>query len=532
MQLSIRRLMFLSAAVVSGLALLLSILTVQQINKLDALGFQLKQLNEALFYASELRYHTAQVQQFYTDASLTIDQEPITEAHQHSVQALTLADTLQRSIPEFANQLHELRSTLERLDSSGQKMANAYRDGGKISGEPLMEQFDVHAAAVIAIFGHLFDPLQQRHKSLEQQAQATRSNLLVSSLGAWALVWLVMLGTMALLYSRVLPPLRNLLHSLQALVAGGGDLRHRLVKVSNDEFGQVVDVFNDFITNLAAQMGTVTQVAEGIDNASRSLVTDAQASEQSAECLQVEVEQVAAAVNEMSTTVQDVAHTAQASAEQTRDANIQSHTALSVINATISDIQRLADEVGRAAEVIQTLENHTVEIGGVLEVIRTIADQTNLLALNAAIEAARAGEQGRGFAVVADEVRTLASRTQASTQEIQAMIERLQSSARDAVSVMKKGREHAEQGVQKSLEAGESLQRIGGMVDSVSNMSLHIAEAAREQASVTDEINQRISSVALVAQQTLKLAENTLRSGRSTEADAQRLDTIVRQFKI
>ncbi|WP_442963627.1 methyl-accepting chemotaxis protein [Pseudomonas sp. ES3-33] len=234
----------------------------------------------------------------------------------------------------------------------------------------------------------------------------------------------------------------------------------------------------------------------------------------------------------MATNVQGVATNAQASAAQTQDADKQAQAAITVVNETIIHIRALADEVGRAAIVIFDLESHSREIGGVLEVIRTIAEQTNLLALNAAIEAARAGEQGRGFAVVADEVRTLASRTQKSTQEINGMIDRLQKASKQAVEVMDDSRIFAERGVQQAISAGEALQRISGLVSSVSDMSLQIAQAANEQAMVTDEINRRISSVSVVANTTAALAESTLKRGRESGGDAERLLKIVHQFKL
>jgi methyl-accepting chemotaxis protein len=532
MNLSLARLIGLSTAALSSLALLLSVIVYGQINDLDELGHELKTYGNAIFRASELRYSTAQIQQFYTDASLTLDAEPAAEAKSHYQQALQLIDQLQREAPEFATQISALRPAIERLNQVGAQMVDAYRDAGKAGGDKVMEDFDGRSAQVIESFGLLFEPLQKRYQGIENSAEDTRTSLLTSSLIAWGLVIVVVLSSMGLIYVRALPPLRRLQRSLLGLGSGGGDLGRRLRKDRDDELGSVVDAFNGFVASLAEQMSTVTQVAHSLNGASDSLVRDAQLSERNAESLQAEVEQVAAAVNQMSSTVQNVAQNAQASAEQTRDANKQSVAALEIVNATINDVQQLADEVGRAAGVIQALEGNTQEIGGVLEVIRTIADQTNLLALNAAIEAARAGEQGRGFAVVADEVRTLANRTQRSTEEIHSMIERLQKAARDAVAVMESGREHAEQGVHKSQDAGRSLQSIRASVESVSAMSLHIAEAAREQASVTEEINQRVHSVSQVAQQSLQQAHQTLSSGRSAKDNAQLLDGIVARFKL
>jgi methyl-accepting chemotaxis protein len=350
-------------------------------------------------------------------------------------------------------------------------------------------------------------------------------------MSAWGLMLVFMLFTLWLINRRVLPPLNHLSDSLRNLSAGSGDLRVVLSQENDDEIGVVVADFNQFIAGLRGQIATVAEVGTTLGQSSGYLVSDAQAAEQSAEVLRVEIEQVATAVNQMAATVQGVASNARASAAQTEDADREAQTAISVVNQTIVDIRTLADEMREAAEVIQTLETNSRSIGGVLEVIRNIADQTNLLALNAAIEAARAGEQGRGFAVVADEVRTLAGRTQTSTQEIQGMIERLQSASQHAVKVMQESREHAESGVAKVETAGQALINISVLVASISKMSLHIAEAAHEQSSASDEINQRISNVANVAGHTAKLSESTLARGRAAGEDARRLGDIVSQFQ-
>ncbi|WP_442961818.1 methyl-accepting chemotaxis protein [Pseudomonas sp. BMS12] len=275
----------------------------------------------------------------------------------------------------------------------------------------------------------------------------------------------------------------------------------------------------------------MADVAGTLGHSADQLIDDAQASERSADVLRGEIEQVATAVNQMAVTVQGVAEHAHGSSAQTAEADREVKGANRVIEATIADIRRLADEVGSAAKVIGELEAHSQEIGGVLEVIRTIAEQTNLLALNAAIEAARAGEQGRGFAVVADEVRTLASRTQASTEEIDMMIQRLQSTSRSAVEVMNSGQRYAEQGVQQAESAGRALTSIGDLVTSVSQSSAQIAQAAREQSQVSDEINQRIGNLSSEAGRTVSLAENTLQRGRHAADNSRRLRGIVGQFR-
>ena len=532
MKFNIARLMLGSATVLILVALGLSWWTSYQVNRLDDLGSQLESLSEAQEGAQELRYHTAQVQQFYTDASLTGDREAASEGHQHFQQALEKLIELKRLVPELSRELEAAREPMERLDSVGEQMFQAYSVSGKVAGDKVMEAFDRHSDEVIRSFAALHGPLAENYSANLAITETVRESLKVNNLLAWALVLVFMLGTLWLISRRVLPPLNHLSRSLQDLSAGTGDLSHTLRQDNDDEIGEVVADFNKFVVGLRLQISTVAEVGNTLGDSSSQLVNDAQAAEQSAEVLRVEIEQVATAVNQMAATVQGVASNAKASSSQTGDADRQAQVALGAINQTIADIHTLADEVRGAAEVIQTLETHSRSIGGVLEVIRTIAEQTNLLALNAAIEAARAGEQGRGFAVVADEVRTLASRTQASTQEIQGMIERLQNTSRQAVKVMEDSCGHAERGVAQVESAGQALISISTLVASVSEMSSQIAEAAREQSTVSDEINQRISNVADVAVRTVQLSESTLARGKAAGEDARRLGTVVSQFKL
>jgi len=191
----------------------------------------------------------------------------------------------------------------------------------------------------------------------------------------------------------------------------------------------------------------------------------------------------------------------------------------------------LASEVENAADVIDKLRQDSENIGTVLDVIKGIAEQTNLLALNAAIEAARAGEQGRGFAVVADEVRTLASRTQESTQEIQEMIERLQSRSSDAVNVMEQGRSRAEKTVDQAAMAGDSLDAITNSVASINEMNTLIAAASEEQSSVSEEINRNVVNINSLADDSVQGAQQTTSESEALAALAQRLQDLVSQFK-
>jgi methyl-accepting chemotaxis protein len=299
-----------------------------------------------------------------------------------------------------------------------------------------------------------------------------------------------------------------------------------------DELGRVAQAFNRmaerFHTMVQQLSGATSQLAAAAEETSAVTEQTSAGIRQQ----QSETEQVATAMNEMTATVQEVAHSAASAAEAAHKADEEATTGKQVVNRTIDVIDSLANEVENAAGVIHQLEQDSDKIGTVLDVIRGIAEQTNLLALNAAIEAARAGEQGRGFAVVADEVRTLASRTQQSTAEIQGMIQKLQTGAANAVKVMETSRNQAQAGVDQVAQAGVSLDSITRAVGTINDLNAQIASAAEEQSSVAEEINRNIVNISQVAEQTNQGAQQTAAASEELARLAEQLQGLVGQFRI
>src|SRR5690606_2862279 len=262
----------------------------------------------------------------------------------------------------------------------------------------------------------------------------------------------------------IVRPVKYVVRALRDIADGEGDLPRRLPLTGTDEVSELARCFNQFVERLQT---IITSVAETAQQVSSNAVTLSQLSkdnEGEIRTQQEEIQQIVVAVKEMSSVVQDVTFSVTETADKSLQADGAASAGKTLVVKTMGQITSLSGEIKTAAEVIDRLRNETVSIGSVLDVIRGIAEQTNLLALNAAIEAARAGEQGRGFAVVADEVRTLASKTQSSTTEIREMIERLQSGSRDAVEMMAAGTTQADAAVIQASDASSALEHITEIV--------------------------------------------------------------------
>ena len=298
----------------------------------------------------------------------------------------------------------------------------------------------------------------------------------------------------------------------------------------NDELGKLQLAIHMQKSKLEAVIWRISDASSQLKRSVEASVKTVSQTQQNMDTQNRDIEHLATAMNEMTATVQEIAQNTNNTADATQHADNQVLEGKGVVEQTIQHINGLANEVENAVTEINTLANDSKEIGTIVEVITDIAEQTNLLALNAAIEAARAGEQGRGFAVVADEVRTLASRTQSATQEIQDMISKLQSSADSAVRVMENGQETATQAVKKAGVAGESLDSITHAVNTITQMSTQIATAAEEQTAVSEEINRNVIHISELSEQTLSGSQMISSTSSNVDQEVIRLENLVKQF--
>src|SRR5690606_27819211 len=371
-----------------------------------------------------------------------------------------------------------------------------------IGGETNLQTLNQRAKTKQALYDELMTELNalktaadQHFNSITEGANDASRRSIIVGIALGSLMVVVLLSISLVIALAMRRQVENVADSMRAIAEGEGDLTQRLRQEGSDEIGELVRWFNLFVEKLHRAVSGVVAVTEPMATAGNKLHDVAHISQHNSGTQHKATHALMEAMGELLLSVGNIAENCAATASATTDADAEAKRGAQKVSDTITSINNLADEITEAASVIARLQKDADDVGGILDVIKNIAEQTNLLALNAAIEAARAGEQGRGFAVVADEVRTLASRTQKSTQEIQQVIQSLREASRSAVAVMNKSQERARDSVEQATEAGATLSAISHRVTSIADMSHQIAAATEEQDQTTRAIQGNIGNM-------------------------------------
>lgn len=343
---------------------------------------------------------------------------------------------------------------------------------------------------------------------------------------------IVLVAIMSFIATSILTPLEEAAEAMRDIAEGEGDLTRTLSTNGRDEISLLGHKFNIFIKKINSLVTSVGVSTSQVATASEQLSATSHEGTQLTFKQSQETDSVATAIEQMSTTVLEIAHNAESAANAAKQADTEASAGQRIVSETISAIESLARDIDSGTQVIADLKAETENIGAMVEAIQSIAEQTNLLALNAAIEAARAGEQGRGFAVVADEVRTLAGRTQKSTVEIKSMIEKLQTGASLAVDVMHKNVTQTQSTVTQAQQAGDSLTAIAAAIQTITTMNTQIAGAAEEQSVVAKEINSNLGNIVSLSQQASTGSEQTAAASADLAKLSETLNNQVIQFKV
>ena len=374
----------------------------------------------------------------------------------------------------------------------------------------------------------LLAPVTSLRTALDDQAvKSTGLELLLG--GGSALLGLLLIGYTA---QRITRPLQELTRVMEDISLGEGDLTRRLHVQSRDEIGQLATAFNRFVERIHQSMREVSSAAQGVKAGAQRVLQASNSSLENFDDQSSRTSSVAAAINQLGAAAQEIARNACDASHQASNARQQAEDGRQVVQRTIEVMHELSGKISASCANIELLNDKTVDIGQILEVIKGISQQTNLLALNAAIEAARAGEAGRGFAVVADEVRSLAGRTQTSALEIQQMIEALQIGAQQSVATMTESQQHSEESVNIANLAGTRLGSVTQRIGEIDNVNQSVAAATEEQTAVVEALNVDIIQINTLNRQGVENLQATLRACSELEQQAGRLNQLVGNFRI
>ena len=501
-------------------------------------GATLEKVQKVQFPALQLSASTLvdmqKVRDTLASAVTTGDQDTLTMAQELAEEAKSGLNQIASISPEFRSEISRISSGFDNYfdvayDVS-QSMVKGTADFSRL-GE-LSAQMNQSYDGAIAAMSQFRDAQQAAFEEAFKNTDSANTSLISTGVILAVVVTVLLFGTAVPIVRGIKQSIDDVVRSLKDIAQENGDLTVRIETKSEDEIGELVYWFNQFMDKLQGVVRDVVEASLPLSNLAQNLRGVTEETQRTIDVQQKSATNAKRAVDTMSGSVDGVAHSAAQAASDANKATTAASEGRQIVQQTVTSIQQLAENVRETADVIARLESDSNKVGSVLDVIKGIAEQTNLLALNAAIEAARAGEQGRGFAVVADEVRTLASRTQQSTEEIQSTIEQLQNAAHSAVEVMSRGTEQATSSVETANKAGSSLETITSTIGRINQMNEQIAHNTEDQRTVAVDIVRHVDEIHERTEQTASRS-GELGSMCNELADlAQHLESIAKQFRV